>query len=605
MKTTLRSAAALLAGVLTMALTACVSDYEYDGAAAVKGDEVYFSQDLASQYELDTKASKLNVPVNRVKTDDEITVPVRVTLEDGSVFQTGAQAEVTFAKGEATANLVLTYNPDNIQYGKYETVSLCVGDSTYTSVYGLASYTFSAGATAWKAMKQGTWRDGIVSDFYGVDNYQYAVDMEENVLTPGVYRVVDPYMNHPYSWLDDAKTQPDHDYYDFDTRHYFTIHAEDPNMVYAFMDLNGIGKTGLTLNSGDGEIGFISRVQHAMLGGKTLDEIKASNPEYFAQLKDGVIQFSAGQFMGTLTTSEGTQGYYKVGDDLFAVALPGAVIADYSFAYNTTGTFVDTKGNEFIEGEFTLGQDVAELKYALVAPEELDATVESIQQGGECASVTQSGKVRIPVEGSGTYALAMVAYNAKGEAVANDYAQVKFQSTKEGGETWTPLYAGIYAHTVGDYSSDNSGGIWEGTYEAVLYQSSADPTRYLISPWCDIEKVEDGGLVFNMDDAGNIVVNGAYTGFDHPTYGAIYAVDLITNQSADIPSTFADGVLTFNLAYRCDAGNFAFVKDTFTLTGKASANAKKQPARLKKQQRGLTLHYQLRPYLKKEAHQFR
>lgn len=602
MKNICKSAYLALCALLTLGLGACVEDFEYEGAAALRNAQAYFGSELPAQYELSTERSTLEIPVRRVKTDDELTLPVKVSFEENSIFGEDREMEIVFGRGKSEQTVTLEYDPQDITFGKYETVTVSIADASYTTDYGLTAYTFKAGATEWKPMGNGTLRDGVISTFYGLDNYVFRAVYEQNVIQPGVYRIVNPYRYHPYALLEDGS--PDPDYYDTTTDHYLYIYAQDPDNVYVLMNRDGIGKTGLTLNASEGEIGFISRVQREMLGGASVADIKAQHPEYFGQLKNNVISFPAGAFLGTLTTASGTQGYYgPLGDGLMTLALPGGVIADYSFGYTTSGTFVDSRGNEFIEGRFTLGTDVAELKYALTTEEALDAKFDEILAGGEAASVTAAGSVRLAVEGSGTYYLAMVAYNAAGEAVGQDYATIKFQSTHEGGESWDAVGTGIYTYTTADFSADQGGGIWQGSQEATLFRSSADASRYMISPWADNEEGSGKGLVFSMDADGKLTVDGAETGWEYSTYGMVTATDLVTAGVANMPSSYAGGVFTFNLAYQVEASSLVFVQDTFELTGTSQSPGKaKGIRRSAKTQRKLT--YSLRSMARRIVNPF-
>ena len=589
--------------LLMFSLSGCVEEFEYEGAAALRTAQVYFSQELPERYELSNEQSSLAISLNRINADEELTVPVKITLEDNSLFGTSREVDVVFGKGRKEQTIKLDYDPQGITFGKYETVVVSIADESYTTEYGLSTYTFSAGATEWKAMGTGTMRDGIISAFYGIDNYSFKVVIEENIVHPGVYRVVNPYRYHPYSLLGEGSDEVDPDYYDTSTTHYLTIHAEDPDNIYLLMNEddendNGTGRTGLTLNSSEGEIGFISLVQYYMLRGNSVDAIKAAFPEYFGKLENGVITLPADGFLGTL---DGDGYYGPLGDALFAIALPGATIADYSFSYVTTGTFVDSRGKEFIEGRFTLGQDVAEVKYALTTADQLDNKIAEILAGGEAASVKTDGSVRIAVEKSGVYYLAMVAYNTSGESVASDYAQIKFQSTHEGGETWEAVGTGIYTYTTYDYS--RSGVIWEGSEDATLYRSSKDATRYLISPWANNEEGSGRGLIFNMDEDDNITVDGADTGWEYGSYGLVTASDLITAGIANIPSGYSDGIFYFSLVYQVEAGNLAYVEDQFQLNSPMQSPKKAkhmgQAAKIKKK-----LNYSLRPLLKRSYYRF-
>ena len=113
-----KSAFVALLAVLGLTLTACVNKYEYDGALA-EGSKVYFSKDLDATVEVSFDESSFTVTVNRTDTQGELTVPLTITMSDGSIF-TPQGNSVTFADGESTAKLVFTYNPADVAYGHYD-----------------------------------------------------------------------------------------------------------------------------------------------------------------------------------------------------------------------------------------------------------------------------------------------------------------------------------------------------------------------------------------------------------------------------------------------------------------------------------------------------
>lgn len=194
MKKLFKYAYVALVGVMVFALNACTNDYEYDPASKENlGEQVYFSNNLGSKIELPTDGNSFTVNVCRVNTEGELTVPITVTMEDGSIFRAAART-VTFADGQDTAPFVFTFDPEDVVYGDYATIKMQISDETYTTPYGLASYTFEAGKTAWVAMKgKATYREDIVSTWYSLKNPVYQVSIEENIIEQGVYRLVDPY----------------------------------------------------------------------------------------------------------------------------------------------------------------------------------------------------------------------------------------------------------------------------------------------------------------------------------------------------------------------------------------------------------------------------
>lgn len=124
-------------------------------------------------------------------------------------------------------------------------------------------YRYDENADQWKTIGQANFTENLVSAAYGSSygNNKYTVELQENINTPGFYRVVNPLYGNPNEYIGS-------EYYLLtDHNHYLFIHAEDPNAVY--MDESPIG-----LDFGDGD--FISK----SVGNGTL--------------KNGVITFPAG-----------------------------------------------------------------------------------------------------------------------------------------------------------------------------------------------------------------------------------------------------------------------------------------------------------------------
>lgn len=264
--------------------------------------------------------------------------------------------------------------------------------------------------------------------------------------------------------------------------------------------------------------------------------------------------------------SAGTFGY-----DPEFVYIDGYVRADYTTTVAYFGRLTDAADQNFLLADISFGKDVEYVKYALVTEEEVKATIEGLSDGSIAGEkLTESGRVEIPVAESGTYYLVVVAF-ANGEAQFADYAKIKFSTGAEPEETWTALFIGDYTYTTIDYTEEGYGGLWEGTIQAVLYKSDSDDSRFKIAPWADLTGEE--GLVFTMDADGVLTVDEVYTGYTHDTYGDVFATDLVTAGVADIPSYYDgnDGFY-FNLTYHDAEDAWAYVQDTFTLTGEASAS---------------------------------
>lgn len=154
------------AALFSMVLASCSSDDEYTPAEQLKNAQVYFSNELASSINLSLDKTSIEIPVSRVKTDEALSVNVVATVE-GSEYYT-IPTSVNFAQGENTANLVISYNPDEMEFEDYSTVTLKIAEDEYTTPYGISSYSFNIGLpapwTPWTATKDAWVKAGYSAD---------------------------------------------------------------------------------------------------------------------------------------------------------------------------------------------------------------------------------------------------------------------------------------------------------------------------------------------------------------------------------------------------------------------------------------------------------
>ena len=121
--------------------TACSSDDDDYQWATVSGNQVYFSNQLPSSYNISKTTNVINIPINRVKTDEAITVNLIHT--DGTGFF-NVPSTVSFAAGESVANITVTYDPEKVAYDENHKDTISIASTDYTTIYGASSYAFSA-----------------------------------------------------------------------------------------------------------------------------------------------------------------------------------------------------------------------------------------------------------------------------------------------------------------------------------------------------------------------------------------------------------------------------------------------------------------------------
>lgn len=407
-----KNALVAFVAIMGLTMTSCVNKYEYSGATD-EGSKVFFGNDLASTVDVSFDDNKFQVAVSRTNTAGELTVPVNITMSEGSIFTPSANS-VTFADGEATTYLTFTYDPANIEYGKYDDIKVQIDDASLASTYGLSTYAFKAGKTEWKLMEKnngkGTYRDDLMTTF-GAETQIINVKIYESVVTAGKYMVEAPYdpegdfgKNKMWSSVDEAKEEykPSGN-----VSVNLVIDASDPKYVW-FPEFDS------GYSYGDkGQISFLSYVQYYMDNGYDLDFLKPRIPQYFGKMEDGVITMPAGS---VLYAFGGEPWNVSNGNGLFAIALPGAVIGDFSLTADYTGIFTNPKGQVFAVAEVKLGDDATNSK-AVVMSADVDASaVADAIAAGELEGievVDGTNNVPIPEDLSGKLQIIFVVMNGK------------------------------------------------------------------------------------------------------------------------------------------------------------------------------------------------
>lgn len=578
-----RYAKIAVAALVTVAMAACTSDYEYDTPEALKGAQVYFSNTLPSKIEVNKESGNFDVTLSRQNTEGELTVPLMFTADEGNIYT--VPSTVTFADGEATANIHITFNPDDLVYGNYVGGTISFDADNFSTPYGATSYQFKAGASAYEDVEggKGKFRDGLISALYGIEVLEYDVQIQKDAHTPGIYRVVAPYGQKGWSGANPWYTAFDENESNTD----MIIDATDPDFVY----IKGTFNTGVTLNSSDGVLSAISYVQYLLDNGNSLDLIKSKKPELFGTFKDGIFSFPAKSIL--LYFGSGGDLYYGNTDGMLRVAMPGVVLKDYNVGVEYLGRMTDTNDKDNAVFNLTFGADVTTVKYALVKEgEDLDKTASGIIDGSvEATEISEAGRVEVPFEESGNYYLVTVSYE-NGEAKGADATPITLKSSKDAEEQFEEVAYGVFTLGVEDISGlffpeegpigcflEKIGGTSPYPSEATLLQSKSDPTHFRITPW--LIDGYDFDFTWNTE-TGVISVSNNNSGVTGNEAGEKVIVDDVATiiggpnaSAAGVLNSYHENVFTFNLVYHLGNDIFAMEKETFEITATAENAAKK------------------------------
>lgn len=194
----------------------------------------------------------------------------------------------------------------------------------------------------WAPIGKARFYDSFVCQAYDLTMSERLVDVEESTVTPGRYRLVNPYITTNYNML----TPSAHGNHN----HYLYLDASDPDCVV--LEEGPVG----FITQTDGDSRICSRASQALAAGKTKEEVKAAGHGGKMTAKRITWPFEAYIYMGFLTEgadywmnvnfSGNSSTGYKAGKayvDLsetqgVADAVSAAVPAEY---YNLQGIRVD------------------------------------------------------------------------------------------------------------------------------------------------------------------------------------------------------------------------------------------------------------------------
>lgn len=520
------------------AFTACSdSDSDYKWADVPTNAQVYFSNALPSQQNISKKTNSFTIPVNRVKTDDAITVGISLQSDDNFL---SAPASVSFAAGQSTAELAISYDPESLVYDEFKSATLTISDASYTTPYGASEYTFKAGVLSPYA-SIGTGK--LVEDYYW--GYNCSVNIMQNQENPNVFRIYGasaPVNGGSASdYLEITVCKPG------DTFRGVTVTQND--LVY-FADYN----TGYHHSTYDADIMWYHP-----------SKFTASNPEEFwlhnvvlAYQEDGTpgqIQLAPRYYMDGVGGWNASQS-----DDVIVITFPGYAPKDYSAAFACAGVFTDLSGSVFAEGILELGADAQDVRAVVVSADaDADAVADAIAAGDLETTAVTAGNIYVPIgEGlTGKLQVVVVVLDEEG-AVKGVYAS-PFEYYGGGANPWQSLGIGLY-------TEDFIGSVFGAdpvTYEVEIEENSEHPGLYrMLSPYDGkFPYNEDGdwdassvyNIEVNAEDPEGVYIEQQATGVDWG-YGPISIISwgaryLGSNSFEDVKAagylgTLVNGVIT-------------------------------------------------------------
>ena len=544
--------AALLAFPVLAGMVACSEEEaDYTAAGAVAGKQVFFANTVNSTIELSAEANSVSLPLNRVDTVGALSVPLKSTSTSEDI-EVAPTAE--FANGAAVANIAISYDPEKIVAGKYDTVTIAIADE-FTTPYGSSNITLLVGQKEpWISLGTGYFYDGFQ------DDYLWAVTIEQNQLNPSNYRVVAPYRGMWNYWGEGDFAAASADYFNFRILE------------------QGSTLAGVTVPE-DGLIYFEpanSGYFHDTYG----DYIWTYHPAHFTIASE---ELYANNYIAAYQ-EDGTPGdillapyYYIPGvggwnnttsPGMVEIIMPGFELSDYTVEVSYGGKYYDAEDNLYAVASIDyLGEDVAEVQLVVTAGRNsAQAGIDAILSEAEgVVTATAEGRVNVPMPAdavTGDYTVTAVTFDAEGEP--QEYGAFTFSYTASNyvPEAWTQIGTGTYTYSQ----------FFEGDDEGLeIFQSEDDPSRFKIEHWG-----YDVDFIFTLNENNEISFEEFYIGYDDSSYGEVWAYDMNAEYPDNFPAGYyADGVYHFQIGYGVEAGWFGYGEETFTLDAAAKARAAK------------------------------
>lgn len=384
---------------------------------------VYFpTQDASGSHAFDPKETlAIDVIVNRLTEDGEITVPVEVTASEEGVFDV---PELKFADGQTEATLHITFPNANV--GVNYSITLEVTDPEFAKKYGTypTYLSFSVIVEKWNEIGEGVYMDYYFSqDQAGTIPTTAPVKILQNENNPYEFRISDPFVNYFFG--------PNYGYKEYPAE-YFEISILKQGQTFTPYD----GATPVTIPFADliwyenivtGYVNpnYDDTICYVHPGDGFKDYLNPATWEYNKVLgyqENGLpVAFQIAPFVYMWSVG----GWNYAESPIVTILFPGGALTDYSLAL---AAGYSTEGVQPVE--FTFGKDVETIKYAAfegpLTQGEAAAKAAEVAKDANAAVVSKpaadaEGNVPAAVvdfsfEATGEYTIVAVGYDSEGTA---------------------------------------------------------------------------------------------------------------------------------------------------------------------------------------------
>ncbi len=532
MKRILRYTLMLLSAGLVFA--ACSGEEEITPAPMPTGAQVFFGNELPTAYEINPEESSISITVSRAEAGSALTVPVKATTESDKYT---IPANVSFAAGETTAQLPVSYVPADIEYGKYEKITLTLGDEGMATPYGYSSYSFTIGVTDWTDW--GPWNSAGTATYKYTGTYWSGDDeglpfvYRQNVIKPNLYQF------KLSKW------------------------GNGVDIVFEYDEATGDVTcaqtyTGLEDASGYGPL-YVANFNYyqGVVRGKVAGvDFTPAYGEF--DKEEGIIAIPMSYYVSAGTFGAAYEYIY----------IDGYTRADVSCAISYAGKFTAVDESVFVVADVQLGADVTSAYVALVPGDPTDEDAAAIIAGEyeNMVEIDQSGEVKFPTANmaDGKYTFVVVSFlgdeaknmetaTFKYEAVAGAWKSLGMATYTE--DCLGPLYCPeeedptdyVSTYEVEIQENQNTPGLYrlKNPYgEAYPLNNSGewDATR---DYYMEINACDPDGVFIEAQEMGVDWGNGVFTIYSMGAYymDKGYSFDEVKAQG--VMGKLENGVITF------------------------------------------------------------
>ena len=520
--------------------TACSSD-DYEMATKPNNAQVFFSNESATELLLEENQNQVEVEVKRLKTEGALTVEVAATDESG-LFT--AANSVTFADGEDTAKLPISFNFTKLESDKAYPVTLTL--KSETCAYGDNTVTVNikyAPWSEWKPLVKGYSTFTFTYYYAGTDDRQ-RVYIRTSMLDPTQAQL------KLANWTGDGEKQEGGYDLIFNWNKKLNLLTLSP-VAFDKHDTYGTVYVADTYT-------YVTKVLQKE---GDLEKQRSYYDEENGCFMLNLVYFvQAGNF----------------GNGYETLQLPGYEKADYSLNIADNGSYQqDLKIGQVFN--MTMGKDLTSIKYAvfkgaIVDDKAIDEKAQAIFTGDIASTQTKENGWRVVmVDEAGDYTLVALGYDANGTWQGTQ--SVAFTVKSPIGKTWRKSFTGDYTYGEVAYEGVDKG--------LTLYTCDEDASVFTIAPWAG-----GGSLKFQLDEDGKTVhVFNSYTGEDYKEGAPIYAGDANALLGDEYEASYYDAATKtyhFNVVYFVPGlGLMGACEETFVVSGPVAKTIAKATAKAK------------------------